>query len=187
MLCSRESQGARRAELGPVRGQAALTRGRWAGTIAAAALVLGAAFLLGQNPKAALAGRGLLLLVAAFLLWHLLGQLRDWQPRGRRRPSRQRREMPESLVAAQDEVSASRASVLTFDRELQPLLRQVAASALARRGISLASQPERSRQLLGDDGWRLLMERHPQGAADRRGPQAAELKALLDSLEGLER
>jgi hypothetical protein len=70
---------------------------------------------------------------------------------------------------------------------LRPTLREAALTLLAAgRGVSLDRQPERARQLLGEETWELVRaDREPP--RDPRGPglDRARLERVLTSLESL--
>jgi hypothetical protein len=69
---------------------------------------------------------------------------------------------------------------------LRPVLREIAAARLGRRGISLDGSPGDARPILGEDLWELVRPDRPR-PADPRGPgiSLAQLTAFTDRLEDL--
>ena len=69
---------------------------------------------------------------------------------------------------------------------LRPLLRQVAGDRLhGRYGVELDRDPERARQLLGDQLWQLVSADREVGRRTGPGLPAAELAAHVERLEAL--
>jgi hypothetical protein len=71
---------------------------------------------------------------------------------------------------------------------LRPVLREVAADALHRRGIDLDREPGAARALLAEDTWEIVRpDRPPPADAFAAGLPAARLEAVIDDLEELAR
>lgn len=108
---------------------------------------------------------------------------RRWRQRPPRRP---RPGLPADLGAITELIVSGRSSAAEVHRRLRPLLREIAAVRLARRGIGLDRDPIQARELLGEELWELVR-------ADRAAPPAraapgltlAELAALTDRLEAV--
>jgi len=94
--------------------------------------------------------------------------------------------LPE-LERIEREVTLAAASAYDVHFRLRATLREAALTLLAAgRGVSLDRQPERARQLLGDETWELVRaDRLPP--TDPRGPglDRARLERVLTSLESL--
>ncbi len=107
-----------------------------------------------------------------------------FDPPGQTTPTPHR--LPE-LERVEREVTLAAASAYDVHFRLRPTLRDTAATLLAAgRGVSLDLQPERARQLLGEEAWELVRaDRKPP--ADPRGPglDRARLERVLTSLESL--
>jgi hypothetical protein len=73
-----------------------------------------------------------------------------------------------------------------FHARLRPVLREIAAALLARRGVALDRDSGRARELLGDDAWELV---RPDAARPERpfepGVSAATLRSAVARLEEL--
>jgi hypothetical protein len=97
-------------------------------------------------------------------------------------PRSQRVGQLESVARALDRAEAS-----SFDLHhvLRPIVREIAATRLARHGVSLDRQPERARALLGAQTWELVrLDREaPAGRSGLGGCSRDELRAIVDSLE----
>jgi hypothetical protein len=71
---------------------------------------------------------------------------------------------------------------------LRPILREIAAEGLLRRGVELDAQPEAAQALLAPQTWELVRPDRPRPAdAFAPGLPAAQLDAVLDDLEALMR
>ena len=69
---------------------------------------------------------------------------------------------------------------------LRPILREIAADGLRRRGVELDAQPRAAQELLAPDTWELVRPDRPRpDDAFARGLAPARLNAVLDDLEGL--
>ncbi|GEM_PF-6902496 len=81
-------------------------------------------------------------------------------------------------------VRLATASAPDFALHLRPRLRELAAAALATRGVDLDAHPERARTLLGD-AVALVLPRDEAPRRDEPGPDLDELEQLLDAVEAL--
>ena len=69
---------------------------------------------------------------------------------------------------------------------LRPILREIAADGLRRRGDELDAQPRAAQELLAPDTWELVRPDRPRpDDAFARGLAPARLNAVLDDLEAL--
>ena len=69
---------------------------------------------------------------------------------------------------------------------LRPILREIAADGLRRRGVELDAQPRAAQELLAPETWELVRPDRPRpDDAFARGLPAARLDAVLDDLEAL--
>lgn len=110
----------------------------------------------------------------------------------RRRPAQASRparppSRPEQLVKLERLIASAEASTLHTHAYLRPVLVEVAARRLARRGYRLESMsPETGRALLGEPLWDLVRPGRPF-PDDRHGPGVprTQIDALLGMLEGL--
>jgi hypothetical protein len=69
---------------------------------------------------------------------------------------------------------------------LRPILREIAADGLRRRGVELDAQPQAARELLAPETWELVRPDRPRpDDAFARGLAPAHLDAVLDDLEAL--
>jgi hypothetical protein len=69
---------------------------------------------------------------------------------------------------------------------LRPILREIAADGLRRRGVELDAQPQAARELLAPHTWELVRPDRPRpDDAFARGLPPARLDAVLDDLEAL--
>jgi hypothetical protein len=134
------------------------------------------------------------LLLAAFVLAHLLARLRttllerstspvDSALNQRPRPAAR---VPE-LERIEREVTLGQTTSFDLHFRLRPTLRRIAYELLrARRGIDLDANPEAARRALGDETWELVRaDREPPH--DRFGPGIAleSLRHVVVSLEAL--
>jgi hypothetical protein len=103
-------------------------------------------------------------------------------PPKKERPSDGR--LPE-LVRIEREVVLATGS--GFDRQMRvgPLMRDIARHKLwTRRGVELDEQPERARELLGDEVWGLLRAGRPEpNSRYARGSDVAELRRILEKID----
>jgi hypothetical protein len=74
-----------------------------------------------------------------------------------------------------------------FDRQMRvgPLMRDIARHKLwTRQGVELEENPERARELLGDEVWGLLRAGRPDpNSRYARGADVAELRQILERIE----
>jgi hypothetical protein len=69
---------------------------------------------------------------------------------------------------------------------LRPILCEVAAAGLRRRGVDLEAEPTRARELLAPETWELVRLERPRPVDPfAPGLPRAHLDAVLDDLEGL--
>jgi hypothetical protein len=70
-----------------------------------------------------------------------------------------------------------------YDRNVRPVLARLAADRLRQKyGIDAGRQPDRAREVLGDQLWSLMVERPEQASP---APSQAQLSALVDAIEAL--
>ncbi len=94
--------------------------------------------------------------------------------------------LPPDLEKLQDSLRASRVSRKQYQREIVPLLREIAADRLLLVGISMTSEPARAADVLGMALSLQLQDDLAEGGLPLgRGPARAEVDALLDHLEDL--
>ena len=160
---------------------------RAAGLLAAAGLVPLIICLVVVPADRSLALDVYLLYLGAALLFVLA---RMTSPHGGRRPLPPKKDkpaearLPELVRIERDIVLATGSG---FDRQMRigPLMRDIARHKLwTRRGVELEEQPERARELLGDDVWRLLRAGRPEpNARYARGAEISELRQILERIE----
>lgn len=103
-----------------------------------------------------------------------------------RPPAGPRHALPGDLRAITDLVAGGRSTAADVHRRVRPLLREVAAARLARRGIGLDRDSETARALLGDELFELVrIDRPPPVTRDAPGMPLAQLTAHTDRLEAL--
>ena len=154
-------------------------------------LIVSLVFLPG---RAEIVVRVYALLLAAFVLAHLLARLRTSLPRrtmspvdsalGRRpRPALR---VPE-LERIEREVTLGQVTSFDLHFRLRPTLRRIAYELLrARRGIDLDADPDAARRALGDDTWELVrVDREPPHDRFAKGIDLESLRHVVVSLEGL--
>jgi hypothetical protein len=108
---------------------------------------------------------------------------------GRRKPIPPKTEQPSTrlpeLVRIEREVVLATGS--GFDRQMRvgPMMRDIARHRLwTRRGVDLDEQPERARELLGDQVWGLLRSGRPEpNLRYAPGADVAELRQILERIE----
>ena len=134
------------------------------------------------------------LLLAAFVLAHVLARLRTSLPGrapspvdaalGRRPPQAPR--LPE-LEQLEREVSLGLATAFDLHFRLRPTLRRIASELLrARRGIDLDGDPDAARRALGSETWELVRaDREPPPERFARGLDLVSLRNVVASLEAL--
>lgn len=126
------------------------------------------------------------LVLAAIVMLGMIQSLRRWPGLPR---VRARRPAPPKAPAELQRLEALAGGLLTeteVDRDLRPLLREVATARLNLAGVRLEAEPERARELLGDRLWSLL-QRQQRPSEDRFAAVLSrrELEDLIDTLERL--
>jgi hypothetical protein len=144
--------------------------------------------------QAELAVRVYVLLLAAFMLGHLLARLHSSLPERRPSPvdaalNRKPRPMvriPE-LEKLEREVTLSQVTAFDLHFRLRPTLRRIASELLhARRGIDLDANPDAARRALGDEAFELLRgDREPPLDRFGRGIELGSLGRVVTALEAL--
>jgi hypothetical protein len=134
------------------------------------------------------------LVLAAFALAVLVGLVRQAHPvpksstfdLGLRRAPRTKRSLAE-LEQLEREVILATSTAFDVHLRFRPRLRRIAAYLLAsRRGVDLDSNPERARQLLGEQTWELVRPERPAPTERHaRGLLRAELREIVGTLERL--
>ena len=108
-------------------------------------------------------------------------------PRAAQRPRRRQLEattLPQ-LDSITQAVSFAQASAFDLHYRLRPILREVAAARLARRGVVLDREPQRARALLGEPAWELVRPDREPGERFERGWAEADLVKVLEGLESV--
>ena len=83
-------------------------------------------------------------------------------------------------------VSAATSHAGDLHLRLRPILREIAADGLRRRGVELDAQPQAAQELLAPDTWEIVRPDRPRpDDAFARGLAPARLDAILDDLEAL--
>jgi hypothetical protein len=83
-------------------------------------------------------------------------------------------------------VSAATSHAGDLHLRLRPILREIAADGLRRRGVELDAQPQAAQRLLAPETWEIVRPDRPvPGDAFARGLAPARLEAVLDDLEAL--
>ena len=83
-------------------------------------------------------------------------------------------------------VSAATSHAGELHLRLRPILREIAANGLRRRGVDLDAEPQAAQELLAPETWELVRPDRPRpGDAFARGLAPARLNAVLDDLEAL--
>jgi hypothetical protein len=102
------------------------------------------------------------------------------------RPTEESERLPE-LVRLEREVELAQASEFDLHHRLRPVLREVAAGLLfVRRGVDLDRQPERAREVLGEETFELVRaDRVPPWDRTTPGPALDELRRVVTGLEAL--
>ncbi len=92
---------------------------------------------------------------------------------------------PAGLERLEWMVSSGRHTAGDIQVRVRPVLREIAAALLRRRGVRLDAEPEQARALLGDELWEIVRPGRPR-PRDHRAP-GLELGALERLVERLER
>ena len=83
-------------------------------------------------------------------------------------------------------VSAATSHAGELHLRLRPILREIAANGLRRRGVDLDAEPQAAQELLAPETWELVRPDRPRpDDAFARGLAPARLNAVLDDLETL--
>ncbi|HEX6744020.1 MAG TPA: hypothetical protein VF087_07390 [Solirubrobacteraceae bacterium] len=83
-------------------------------------------------------------------------------------------------------ISAATSHAGDLHLRLRPILREIAADGLRRRGVELDAQPQAAQALLAPDTWEIVRPDRPRpDDAFARGLAPARLNAVLDDLEAL--
>jgi hypothetical protein len=83
-------------------------------------------------------------------------------------------------------VSAATSHAGDLHLRLRPILREIAANGLRRRGVDLDAEPQAAQELLAPETWELVRPDRPRpDDAFARGLAPARLNAVLDDLEAL--
>jgi hypothetical protein len=171
-----------------VRGNQWLVRGAGIGLLATAGLVLA---LVIRPGDAGLAAEAYVLLVGALgmgLLAQAVARLFPTTPSKIHAPAQQRRKEKRLAGLEKIERELEMATQSAFDTHyrLRPLLRELAATRLARRGVELDAPGSRAEELLGPDAWSFVRpdlvrpaEHHAAGAS------LATVDRAVEALEGL--
>jgi hypothetical protein len=102
------------------------------------------------------------------------------------RPSEKTGRLAE-LERLEREVALAQATEFDLYHRLRPVVREIAAGLLfVRRGVDLDRQPERARDLLGEETFDLVRaDREPPWDRTASGPALDELRRVVASLEAL--
>jgi len=94
-------------------------------------------------------------------------------------------ERPLELEKLERDVYLSIGTSFHLHHRLRPLMREIAATRLLlRHGVDLDRRPELAAQMLGPVAWEWVRpDREPPRDTWERGPQLAELTAVVDALE----
>lgn len=162
-------------------------------SIAAAimATIWAGVFLVVLPGNAAIVGHVWLVVVLGLSLGVALGGLRRQLPRRpssfdaafaarRRAPAR-----PASLARVEREVTLASGTAFDVHFRLRPLLQELAAGLLLRRGVDLERSPTRAEALLGPHVWELV--RADRAAPDDRTAAGLPLSSIEQAVDDLER
>ena len=96
------------------------------------------------------------------------------------------RARPASLARVEREVTLATGTAFDVHFRLRPIVREVAAGLLLRRGIDLERSPDRARTMLGARVWELARPDRPP-PEDRTSPglPIATVESVVDDLERL--
>jgi hypothetical protein len=97
-----------------------------------------------------------------------------------------RSQRPGQLESVARMLELAETSSFELHNRLRPIVRQIAAARLARRGVALDRQPDRARRLLGETTWEIV---RPDLTAPvgRLGPGCSreELQEIVAALEAI--
>ncbi len=122
------------------------------------------------------------LVVGAVMLAALVPRMPERSRRKTPRPAAQR---PAGLERLEWMVGSGRHTAGDIHVRVRPVLREIAAALLRRRGVRLDAEREQARRLLGDELWEIVRPARPR-PRDHRAP-GLELGALERLVERLER
>ena len=101
-------------------------------------------------------------------------------------PARAGSARPAGLQRLEWMVGSGRHTAGDVQVRVRPVLREIAAARLRRRGVRLDAEPERSRALLGDELWEIVRPNRPRPADHRLpGLELGTLERLVERLERL--
>jgi len=90
------------------------------------------------------------------------------------------------LASVQRRVATGTAHAGELHLRLRPVLREVAAEGLRRRGVDLDAEPDRARELLAADTWEVVRPDRPRPDDPfAPGLPPKRLDAIIDDLEAL--
>jgi hypothetical protein len=129
-----------------------------------------------------------LYVVVALALVGLVARVATALPRGEAaRPRPQRPAQPlAQLESISRTLTVAESSAFVLHERLRPLVCEIAAARLGRRGVVLDREPARARALLGERAWELVRpDREPPSERYERGWSKADLRALVEALEAV--
>ena len=102
------------------------------------------------------------------------------------RPRRARAKRLESLVALEQRLELATTAAVHVHFRLRPILREIAAARLARRGVDIDRDANDARRALGADLWELVRDDRARPVDPfAPGVSRAELRTLVDTLEAV--
>jgi hypothetical protein len=163
------------------------------GAVVASATVVLLVLVLAVPSRRALFAGIYVLFLGAVVVGKLVGSFRTLEPEAwARSPFERDPEKPEQPAPIAELDRIDRLVVLGAANEfdlhyrLRPLLRQVAGDRLyGHYGVELDRDPERARQLLGEELWELVSAEREVGRRTGPGLPPAELAAHVERLEAL--
>jgi hypothetical protein len=163
------------------------------GAVVASATVALLVLVLAVPSRRALFAGIYVLFLGAVVVGKLVGSFRTLEPEAwARSPFERDPEKPEQppLIAELDRIDRlvvlGAANEFDLHYRLRPLLRQVAGDRLyGHYGVELDRDPERARQLLGEELWELVSAEREVGRRTGPGLPPAELAAHVERLEAL--
>ena len=102
------------------------------------------------------------------------------------RPARAAPARPAELASLERRVELAVAGAADLHFRLRPVLQEIAAERLARRGIDVGREPERAERTLGSEAWSLLRPDRPR-PDDPFAPgwPRDRLRAVVDAIEAI--